>query len=419
MKLPLVLLCVLPVALLSAKGLLQRLLPGVPGLDAVLELTAVGSAVVVFAHLRSLRLYLPRAVMGTVLLFLAVVTVSFLMNGTPLVYQVKFFGVYLRGIIVGSAVAAISVGEGDRRLLRDALIAFAAVELLIGLAQFTGVPLAFHLFKPVEVAGAMQPIPQLIEEWDGSVFGTFANQISFAYFVMVCYVLACEATPKRSMRVLVSLAALFFVWASKSQFTLMLTAGLAIWYCFGAWGRLAAVSSLVLVGVVVQDELRIGGLPIDEYVAAADGNRLGIGRDIGPAFFRVYSGPQLLLGLGVEPERVLTAVRSIEIVPRVFLDFDNIAFLEDVYVVAVLLYFGVLGALLFFLVYIQMALAAWRSVDNGDPLRPALLKLSLLMCVLSMINQAPSVAVLSFTFWITAGLVFNRARGVRWDRVRA
>ena len=103
--------------------------------------------------------------------------------------------------------------------------------------------------------------------------------------------------------------------------------------------------------------MNIGGLSLDAYIEVARDNQLGILIETLPKFFGL-SAQEILFGLGYSNENLQSFLISGSAPPMIFVHDGNSTALQDVYHVAILIYFGLLG----FLVYL---FALWFIASFG------------------------------------------------------
>lgn len=298
------------------------------------------------------------------------------------------------------------------------------IQLMVSLIQFVG-PVSIDQFffprvRDTEVAGVQFKSTAIRETEKGYIFGTMTNNISYGGFLLVG--LTTYVTRYiRDRRDLFywGVVAVFLVLAYMSgsravTFAVVLLVGVDH-YLSGETGRFLQVSILTvfplallvfLSGVTLTD-LHVFEVFTAEYLRVAMMQRLGILLEVLPQFLTELRVADVLFGLSPDRAILNRFVADMVEVPTVLT--GNVAVIEDVYWVALPVYYGLVGLTLFggFLVLIfgQLYRIAWWGKEL---LERRLARIALLLLVVSvplnLIGQYFETRQFSFYLWLMVGV---------------
>lgn len=299
------------------------------------------------------------------------------------------------------------------------------LQLLVSLLQLVGPISVDQFFFPrvqnTEVAGVQFKSTAIREAERGYIFGTMTNTISYGGFLLVG--LATYVTRYiRDRRALFywGTVATFFVLAYMSgsravTFAVVLLVGIDH-YLSGQTGQFLRAGTLTFLPLVLLAtllginlrELHVFEVFSAEYLRVAMTQRLGILLEVLPQFLSDVQAVDVLFGL--TPDRTLLNrfLTDLSEVPAV-LTGGNAAVIEDVYWVALPVYYGVIGLGLFggFLTSIFRHLHRITRWGNG-PLERRLARMALLLLLvalpLNLIGQYFETRQFSFYLWLFVGL---------------
>lgn len=319
--------------------------------------------------------------------------------------QVIFILSVIKGMLVGFSLY-ILVGAGrPKKMVSRLFKTFILIQLIVVFFQVFYGPETFEIWAPTQPDSVVR-VANSSESWDGSSFGLFSSQVALGYFCLMSLVLVEKVVTPASQDYLIAIVAGFCI---VSTFSLAVTA------CFFFYilatrislvaAVLVAIASALLLSSFLWSVLNIGGLSLDAYVEVARDNRLGILIETLPKFFGL-SVHEILFGLGYSNENLQRFLVSGSAPPMIFVHDGNSTALQDVYHVAILIYFGLLG----FLVYVY---ALWSVASFGylqsKAHREAIFWMLFFALVLGFFNQVWNVVVFSSLFSFSLLCIWNEA----------
>lgn len=298
------------------------------------------------------------------------------------------------------------------------------IQLLVSLVQIVGPVSVDQFFFPriqdSEVAGVQFKSTAIREAEKGYIFGTMTNNISYGGFLLVG--LATYVTRYvRDRRTLfywgIVVVFLFLAYMSGSRavtFAVVLLVGVDH-YLSGETGRFLKAGTLTLLplallvflsGINLMD-LHVFEVFSAEYLRVAMTQRLGILLEVLPQFLSELRVADVLFGLSPDRAILNRFVADMAEVPAVLT--GNVAVIEDVYWVALPVYYGLIGLALFggFLLLIFGQL--YRTVRWGkELLERRLARIALLLLIvaipLNLIGQYFETRQFSFYLWLMVGV---------------
>jgi hypothetical protein len=298
------------------------------------------------------------------------------------------------------------------------------IQFVVSLAQLVGPGSVDQFFFPrvrdTEVAGVQFQSTAYKEAGKGYIFGTMTNTISYGGFLLVG--LATYVTRYiRDRRTLlywgIVVVFLFLAYMSGSRavtFAVVLLVGVDH-YLSGDTGRFLKAGTLTLLPLALL--VFLSGIPLTdlhvfevfsaEYLRVAMTQRLGILLEVVPQFLSELRVADVLFGLSPDRTILNRFVADMAEVPAVLT--GNVAVIEDVYWVALPVYYGLVGLALFggFLALIFGEL--YRTVRWGkELLERRLARIALLLLIvaipLNLIAQYFETRQFSFYLWLMVGV---------------
>ena len=383
--------------------------------------------------------------------FYSVVLLSILVNGSPLMgslYNVRPLARYivLFYLVVNSTLS-------DRRIttLLRIILGVGIFQVALGGIQWLGGPSAFDFFLPREATltiGGFTKKYRLLElgREIGSVYGTLGDTVIYGVFMILVLIVYLSRVRRLEYLNLLGAAVLFFFiarsYSRAATFSALLAGGAWYYFHFG-WKRtlqLAGVTLLafsLLLAVVNPFNLeyinprkaRVGlvgnvtGVFSGSYVRIAQKQRLGA--LIGNVPTVLLNKP--ILGYGADQN---TTIERLNMSKRSFLlkVLSKEGF-KDVYWVAILCFYGVLGlgffALIFYCLF-RAALKLYRRsistsalVERGASTARLTQQVAIIvLCLVAVtvfllfFNRTLEFRGYGFYFWLCAGLMFASDRAL-------
>ena len=383
--------------------------------------------------------------------FYSVVLLSILVNGSPLMGSLYNIRPMARYIVLFYLVANSSLSERKITTFLRIILGIGIFQLAAGLIQWVGGPAAFDFFLPrpstIGIAGFTKEYRLLeIGREIGSIYGTLGDTVIYGIFMILVLIVYLSRVRQLEYLNLLGAAILFFFiarsYSRAATFSALLAGG--AWYYFHyGWkktlrlGLATALSFGLLLAVVNPFNLeyinprkaRVGlvgnvtGVFSGSYVRVAQKQRLGA--LIGNVPTVLVNKP--LLGYGADQN---TTIEKLNMSKRSFLfKVLSKSGFKDVYWVAILCFYGLLGLGFFALIFYQLFRAAFnlykRSVSTSSVIntgvsasrltqRIAIIMLCLVAVTVFLLffNRTLEYRGYGFYFWLCAGLMFASDRAL-------
>ena len=299
------------------------------------------------------------------------------------------------------------------------------LQLVFGLTQVIGGPAVVEFFKPNDysnfIAGSERSFTSNRDIDRRMLIGSLGDFISYGYILLFGLVLlSCRVITVR-YRVLFVFFTLIMIFLTGSRIIFLASIFLWLGYIFLRMPLKIKVVALVLFVSVVPPALLAmleiaSGVQFEynsfvslfkpEFVQALMSQRLGHLLLYLP---QLFSDPIVIIGLS--PDKPLVEAYALEQygneLPYVFLA-TFAGTLEDFYPAALISYYGLIGASLFYGVYYLIIKAAWADRVSEFTLLTrmshVILLLGVAMHILSLGNQSFENRGLSLMFWVSVGI---------------
>ena len=377
--------------------------------------------------------------------FYLVVLLSAALNRSPLMGSLYNIRPLARYIVLFYLIVNSSLSEKRIATLLRIILGIGIAQVAIGILQGFGGSTLYDFFLPratdLNVAGFTKEFRLLeVGREIGSIYGTLGDTVIYGLFMILVLVVYLSRIRRLEYLNLLGAAVLFFFiarsYSRAATFSALLAGGAWFYFHYG-WKKtlqLACVTLLVfglLLAIVNPFNLeyinprkaRVGlvgnvtGVFSGSYVRVAQKQRLGA--LIGNVPTVLVNKP--ILGYGADQNR---AIERLNMSQRSFLlkVLSKEGF-KDVYWVAILCFYGVLGLGFFALIFYKLfryAFSLYRrtlsppSVENGTvPVsrltrRSAIIMLCLVAVTVFLLffNRALEFRGYGFYFWLCAGLMF-------------
>lgn len=330
----------------------------------------------------------------------------------------------------------VSMIQWNKRRYFKVLSAFYNVFLIqmaVGMLQIIFGQPAIDFFSPQSIEGLFGIDRIAFGDRDRAsieIFGSFRNTISFAYLMMIGVVilLSTKKTLGFVPAIIAVILALVMIVHSGSRIVILCT----LIILFLKWSRLETswkhTRKWLLIGpffILSAFSVYMYILSLDlgfergtnayiftsDYVEGAMNQRLGIISRIVPQLNFTLN---TLLGFGADKIVLAEFLSGILNVPNSALLETLSKTIEDVYWVAIFLYYGVIGLSLFVILLFKIYIAVCRSVSNETQWiseAGVIAKILLLFSVpLNFVNQAFEVQVFSLALWTFAAIAIKANR---------
>ena len=377
--------------------------------------------------------------------FYIVVLLSILVNRSPLIGSIYNIRPFARYIVLFYLVANSSLSERRIRTFLHIILGVGILQLAAGVIQWAGGPAAFDFFLPRESTlsiGGFTKEYRLLElgREIGSVYGTLGDTVIYGVFMILVLVIYLSRIRRLAYLNLLGAAVLFFFiarsYSRAATFSALLAGGAWFYFHYG-WKKtlqLALATALVfglLLAIVNPFNLEyinprkakvglvgnVTGVFSGSYVRVAQKQRLGA--LIGNVPTVLVNKP--ILGYGADQN---TTIEKLNMSKRSFLlkVLSKNGF-KDVYWVAILCFYGVLGLAFFALIFYKLFRYAWdlykRSINKSSLVEQnvsaarltrqiAIIMLCLVAVTVFLLffNRTLEFRGYGFYFWLCAGLMF-------------
>ena len=383
--------------------------------------------------------------------FYSVVLLSILINRSPLIGSIYNIRPFARYIVLFYLVANSSLSERRITTFLRIILGVGICQLAAGVIQWVGGPTAFDFFLPRESTlsiGGFTKEYRLLEigREIGSIYGTLGDTVIYGVFMILVLVVYLSRIRQLEYLNLLGAAVLFFFiarsYSRAATFSALLAGG--AWYYFHyGWKktlRFALATALVFALILAvanpfdleyinPRKAKVGlvgnvtGVFSGSYVRVAQKQRLGA--LIGNVPTVLVNKP--ILGYGADQN---STIEKLNMSKRSFLlkILSKNGF-KDVYWVAILCFYGVLGLVFFALIFYQLFRAALnlykRSVSTPfagargvissrvtQQIAIIMLCLVAVTVFLLFFNRTLEFRGYGFYFWLCAGLMFASDRSL-------
>ena len=377
--------------------------------------------------------------------FYSVVLLSMLVNRSPLIGSIYNIRPFARYIVLFYLVANSNLSERRITTLLRIIIGVGIFQIAAGLIQWIGGPEAFDFFLPRETTltiGGFTKEYRLLElgREIGSIYGTLGDTVIYGVFMILVLVVYLSRIRRLEYLNLLGVIVLFFFiarsYSRAATFSALLAGGAWFYFHYG-WKKTLrlALATVLIFGILLAvtnpfnleytnpRKARVGmvgnvtGVFSGSYVRVAQKQRLGA--LIGNVPTVLVNKP--ILGYGADQNTTIDRLNASQ---RSFLlKILSKEGFKDVYWVAILCFYGVLGLLFFALIFYRLFRAALnlykRSVSTSLTASRLTQRIAIIMLCLVAVtvfllffNRTLEFRGYGFYFWLCAGLMFASDRSL-------
>lgn len=365
--------------------------------------------------------------------FYIVVFLSVVINRSPLIGSLYNIRPLARYIVLFYLIVNSPLSKQRIDTLIRIILCIGVVQIGIGMIQWFGGPTIYDLFLPrestLEVAGFTKEYRLLeIGREIGSIYGTLGDTVIYGVFMIVILVIFLSRVKRLEYLNLLAICILLMFIARSYSRAATFSALLAcvVWYFFQyGWKKTLRLSLtfLLIFGVLLAivnpfkmdyinpRKARVGlvgnvtGVFSGSYVKVAQKQRLGA--ILGNVPTVLANKP--VLGYGADQNTTIDRLNKSK---RSFL-FKVLSKkgFKDVYWVAILCFYGVLGLCLFAFIFYRLFIASlrlYKRTANRITKEMALVMLCLVVVTafLLFFNRTLEFRGYGFYFWMCAGIMF-------------
>ena len=365
--------------------------------------------------------------------FYLVVFLSMVINRSPLIGSLYNIRPLARYIVLFYLIVNSPLSKQRIDTLIRIILCIGVVQIGIGMIQWFGGPTIYDLFLPrestLEVAGFTKEFRLLeIGREIGSIYGTLGDTVIYGVFMIVVLVIFLSRVKRLEYLNLLAIGVLLMFIARSYSRAATFSALLAcvVWFFFQyGWKKTLRLSLAVLLvfGVLLAivnpfqldyvnpRKARVGlvgnvtGVFSGSYVKVAQKQRLGA--ILGNVPTVIANKP--ILGYGADQNTTIDRLNKSK---RSFL-FKVLSKkgFKDVYWVAILCFYGVLGLGLFAFIFYRLFIASlrlYKQATNRITKEMALVMLCLVVVTVFLLffNRTLEFRGYGFYFWMCAGILF-------------
>ena len=378
--------------------------------------------------------------------FYVVVFLSIVINRSPLIGSLYNIRPFARYIVLFYLIVNSPLSKQRITTLLRIILGIGIIQIGIGLVQWHGGPTLYDLFLPrastLEVAGFTKEYRLLeIGREIGSIYGTLGDTVIYGVFMIVILVIFLSRIKRLEYLNLLGIAILLMFIARSYSRAATFSALLAcvVWYFFQyGWKKTLRISLIcllifsVVLAILNPFELdyvnprkakvglvgNVTGVFSGSYVKVAQKQRLGA--LIGNVPTVLANKP--LLGYGADQN---TTIEKLNKSKRSFLlKILSKKGFKDVYWVAILCFYGVLGLGLFMFIFYRLFMASlklYKRTLSKFTKEMAMIMLCLVVVTMFLLffNRTLEFRGYGFYFWMCAGLMFASDSSIQtYKRIR-
>ena len=395
--------------------------------EVLVWLVALGAAAIHLANHGSIRV-IGRRIDRFLIGFIVVAVASIFLNGADIFLAVNGIKALIRYIPLIYALIMLAPDNSQlARIPRVVVVAFG-IQAAVGVAEWLGGQPVRSFFSVIHAWGGFTFVGatvDLLQFWEGyDLTGTMARPIAYGYFILVGLVVWVVQNEKRPLRYGAGVAlAVLLTFLSHSRMAVFGAVLVVVMHQVAIRGvrntlwmttlLLPLVAAVALsMGSALAENIYVLDVFSQEYREhALAENRLGLVVYIVPYAF---DGGITLLGyssdIGIVAAAVAEHFRLPEVLASIF-----VGILDDVYWLALLLYYGFVGFacfVLFFGKLMALVFRLYRRATDGYSKRYALIALLLLLLAvpLNSINQAFQIRQFAYYLWLFVGVAIVATR---------
>jgi hypothetical protein len=345
-----------------------------------------------------------RRMLATAGIVLFSVMISTILHQTSPFYAVQsVFVVFRYMVILMLPNYKISV------MFKRTIMFIFIIQVLIGLIAVVGaIDLRPILLPSAEKWNSVVDFnPTAVREGAVGISSTFLNTIDYSLYLITSYVLLFWRKNQK-WKWLVACIVLLLIIKTESKTSILLFSGLLLFELHSAPLRWAVVIILITPAIalfVVNMEL------ISFFVMnSLEYSRFGFIAYLLPTFL-TDNIMNLLFGIGVDPYLGLKTIQHYPHIPKMLLDDNNLLNLKDVFWLAQLFEWGLVG----FSAFIAFLISIWKNQVSQT-----IKAMMVIVFVLGCTNQVLEVKIFSFLLWIVVKFhkSFDENPGSNWSTMK-
>lgn len=325
-----------------------------------------------------------RRVLATLGIVIFSVTISTILYQTRLIYELQSIFVVFRFMII-LIIPEDMISSKFKQLILYALM----LQISIGLIEASGVLNIGSIM--MHSSGKWEGIPNfnptVFRNGPVGISSTFLNTIDYSFYLIASYI-AIYWRKKRTLKWIMTVIIYFLIIRTESKTSIIVFSFLLLYELHSVFLRWTVF--LVLTVPIVIVLIMNADLVVFFFTNSLQYSRIGFFVYLLPPFF---SGniATILFGVSTDPYVGLEAIRHYPHIPQMLLDENNLLNLKDVFWIAQLFEWGLVG----FTTLVALLISMYKR-----SLSPTTKALLIVVFILGLSNQVLEVKVFSFLLWI-------------------
>ena len=355
--------------------------------------------------------------------FISIACLSILINNSSLANSALKMNALLRYMLLVFILYWLRPTEKQATLFIKTVIVISLVEATVGILQYYSASNVRSFFQPRELT-AVQYAVTAIKKGSGESFGTMANTINYAFFLVIGLVVLITLNKhafnyKVATMIFIVFYLMLGIYASGSRsafLSVLIIIGLYIYYKYNI--RILLYFMPLLLGLVFMIMFADVGTSAQDfwfflspgYLDMLESQRLGMIRIL--VDYIGAMDPHLLFGLSPDKSHLVQYLSMHYKMPLFFSELTLQAF-EDVYWAALLFYYGAVGLF----IYVLMIFSIYKKVvgngrhNNLSAFHIDLILTTKIMLVMlipvNMFGQILVVRQYAFYMWMMVGIALS------------
>lgn len=352
------------------------------------------------------------------IVFIALSFMSFVLSYATFSGHLIKLWVLLRYIFIYFIIIKIRMSNCDLNQLYKVLTFTFGIQVVIGLLQLLDIQIINAFFQ------AREGLEKIVVKED-TIKGTFKFGVFYGFFIMASFVIIYPTVRSLCLKILLVIFALVFTYYSGSRMVFLGVIGFLLYMHHK--GNKTFIFVLACVGVTyvmssgIMEKLEnigslLGLFTVDFWIASFATGRLGI-FNIVPMFFDAGI-KEILFGFSYDVQAITSFLHQDYYNLSAILRNNAIVGIEDVYWIAFLYYYGLVGVILFGIFYTGIAMKFRRltkmSLAIGHyPAIKSIMYLLIFSVFCGFVNQVFYIKTYAFYFWVFAGVASHPIRYIR------
>ena len=355
------------------------------------------------------------------LLFIINAIFSLIINNGSFFHGIINLKAMIRYIFLIYIVNYIKPDKKDIKSIMKYIFFIAFIQMAIGLTQYIFGEKIMVFFQPriLHISEFQMNFSALKGEIN--IFGTMAQEVSFSYFILLSSILwltvAQNYIKSKFIFYIVYLCFFFIICISGSRATLICSLAGLLLYIYYNRNFKKTVSYLSLSLIIIFSALpfiKKGNSNEDfffmfspKYVKMLEKQRLGIVKYI---LINYTEDSKLLFGLSPDKNKVVDYIKEKYAPPPALYKLMDII-LEDIYWVAIIIYYGLVGFVLFifflFILFKEISKTDRNTTELDQSIQTFCKIMTIILLLLNIIAPILEIRQFAFYYWLFVAYALN------------